>query len=216
MELFLSMLRRLRGVIGMGLTWGTVCAALGAPLGLVVGVVSPEQLDGGEGPLLFARCARNRRSYFRRWIRADGVARRARSHDSRHLTCSRGGVGDARRRRDSAADIRRQQSGFLDLPTRRAPRDVHRADREESGASFSRARAESREVTRVTRRGPRRVNIPKRKRPKKAKKGTAPSRQSRQFAHRGQRTWVVAKTEETRQPARALSGMLNESLCAPV
>ncbi len=50
-----EVLRKLRGVVGMGVTWGAVWAALGAALGLVAAVVSPEHLDGGEGPLLFAR-----------------------------------------------------------------------------------------------------------------------------------------------------------------
>ena len=37
-----ELLRRLRGLAGVGLTWGALWAAMGAVIGVVVGVISPE------------------------------------------------------------------------------------------------------------------------------------------------------------------------------
>jgi len=37
--------RRLRGLLGVGLTWGALWSAIGAGVGLVIGVVSPEAWD---------------------------------------------------------------------------------------------------------------------------------------------------------------------------
>ena len=45
-----DLVRRLRGALGIGVTWGVLCATIGLVLGLVVGVVSPDQIDPGEGP----------------------------------------------------------------------------------------------------------------------------------------------------------------------
>jgi hypothetical protein len=44
-------LRRCRGVLGMGATWGVAWGALFAGLAVVVGLVDPGQIDVGEGPL---------------------------------------------------------------------------------------------------------------------------------------------------------------------
>ena len=48
------LLRRLRGLLGIGLTWGTMWAAVGAVLGIVVGILAPQSIDPGEGPLNIA------------------------------------------------------------------------------------------------------------------------------------------------------------------
>ena len=45
-----NFIRRLRGAMGIALTWGILWAAFGALLTLVVMVLSPEQVDAGEGP----------------------------------------------------------------------------------------------------------------------------------------------------------------------
>ena len=39
-------LRRLRGLLGVGITWGTLWAAIGAGVGVVVGLVFPDAWDG--------------------------------------------------------------------------------------------------------------------------------------------------------------------------
>jgi hypothetical protein len=46
------LLRKLRGVIGIGLTWGAVWAVISAAIGLVIGVIDPDSIDPGESPLL--------------------------------------------------------------------------------------------------------------------------------------------------------------------
>ena len=38
-------------MLGTGLTWGTMWAALGAALGVVRGILAPQSIDPGEGPL---------------------------------------------------------------------------------------------------------------------------------------------------------------------
>lgn len=45
------LLRKLRGVIGTGLAWGTAWAAIMAVAGVVIGVLRPEEIDPGEGPI---------------------------------------------------------------------------------------------------------------------------------------------------------------------
>jgi hypothetical protein len=50
-----DLLRRLRGALGIGLTWGVSWAALGALLGVIVGIVRPSEIDPGEGPATIAR-----------------------------------------------------------------------------------------------------------------------------------------------------------------
>jgi len=47
-----TVLRRLRGVIGVGLTWGVMWAALTVALGLVMRFTIPGSIDPGEGELL--------------------------------------------------------------------------------------------------------------------------------------------------------------------
>lgn len=49
-----TLLRRVRGLLGTGLTWATMWAALGALAGIVVAIVAPEQLGAGETPLRMA------------------------------------------------------------------------------------------------------------------------------------------------------------------
>jgi hypothetical protein len=44
-------LRRLRGVMGIGATWGILWAILGAALSIVVGIIDPDSIDAGEGPV---------------------------------------------------------------------------------------------------------------------------------------------------------------------
>ena len=46
-----TFLRRCRGALGISVTWGGVWAAVFAALGLTVGILSPESIDPGEGPL---------------------------------------------------------------------------------------------------------------------------------------------------------------------
>ncbi len=45
-------LRKLRGVIGIGLTWVTLWAALFALLVAVTAVIDPDSVDPGEGPIV--------------------------------------------------------------------------------------------------------------------------------------------------------------------
>jgi hypothetical protein len=44
-------LRTLRGVTGIGLTWGILWAAIFAAITIVVWVIDPEDIDPGEGPI---------------------------------------------------------------------------------------------------------------------------------------------------------------------
>lgn len=44
------MLRRLRGAMGIAVTWGSLWAAIGAVVAIAIGVVRPEEIDPGEGP----------------------------------------------------------------------------------------------------------------------------------------------------------------------
>lgn len=50
-----TVLRRLRGVVAVGLTWGAVWAVFGALLGVAALVFSPQSVDQGEGPADIAR-----------------------------------------------------------------------------------------------------------------------------------------------------------------
>lgn len=45
-----ELVRRLRGALGIGVTWGVLWAAIGVVLALTIGVVDPEDIDPGEGP----------------------------------------------------------------------------------------------------------------------------------------------------------------------
>ena len=49
--MFGKLLRKLRGLLGVGITWGTLWAGIGAGIGLVVGIVSPELWNWGN-PIL--------------------------------------------------------------------------------------------------------------------------------------------------------------------
>ena len=44
-------LRRLRGVVGLGLTWGVAMAAIFAAVSIFVWVLRPQDIDAGEGPI---------------------------------------------------------------------------------------------------------------------------------------------------------------------
>ena len=46
------LLRRLRGVLGTGLTWGILWAAIVYTIGVVIGVVDPDSIDPGESPVI--------------------------------------------------------------------------------------------------------------------------------------------------------------------
>jgi hypothetical protein len=48
------LLGKLRGILGMGLTWGVAWAAIFGALGLIVSVVDPGSIDPGERPLQIA------------------------------------------------------------------------------------------------------------------------------------------------------------------
>lgn len=50
-----DLLRKLRGALGIGVTWGVSWALLGALLGILVGIVRPSDIDPGEGPATIAR-----------------------------------------------------------------------------------------------------------------------------------------------------------------
>jgi len=47
-------LRKLRGAIGVGLTWGILWALIAFVIGLVIGVVDPDSIDPGESPPIIA------------------------------------------------------------------------------------------------------------------------------------------------------------------
>jgi len=49
-----AVLRKCRGALGLGLTWSVAWAAIFALLAVVVGVVDPDSIDPGEGPLRVA------------------------------------------------------------------------------------------------------------------------------------------------------------------
>ena len=44
-----NLIRRLRGAVAIASLWGALFAAIAAVLAFVIGVVSPEQIDAGEG-----------------------------------------------------------------------------------------------------------------------------------------------------------------------
>ena len=46
-----TFLRKLRGALGIAATWGASWAFIGAALTIVVGVVDPDSIDAGEGPV---------------------------------------------------------------------------------------------------------------------------------------------------------------------
>jgi hypothetical protein len=43
-----TLLRKLRGVVGIGLTWGVLWAAIGATIATIIGIVDPGSFDPGE------------------------------------------------------------------------------------------------------------------------------------------------------------------------
>lgn len=47
-----ALLRKLRGVMGIGLIWGTLWAVIGTTIGLVIGATVPGSIDPGEHPIL--------------------------------------------------------------------------------------------------------------------------------------------------------------------
>ena len=50
-----SVIRRLRAILVLGLSWGVVWASLGAVLGVIYGLVRPQDIDPGETPAAIAR-----------------------------------------------------------------------------------------------------------------------------------------------------------------
>jgi len=46
-----TFLRKVRGALGIALTWGAAWALIGAALSLITGVVDPDSIDAGEGPV---------------------------------------------------------------------------------------------------------------------------------------------------------------------
>ena len=46
-----TLLRKLDGLIGVGLTWGILWAAIMVVIGMIIGVVDPDSIDPGEGLL---------------------------------------------------------------------------------------------------------------------------------------------------------------------
>ncbi len=50
-----AFLRKCRGVLGIGVTWAVAWAAIFAALSIVVGIIDPDSIDQGEGPLGLAR-----------------------------------------------------------------------------------------------------------------------------------------------------------------
>jgi len=50
----MTSLRWWRGFLGMGATWGVTWGAVFATLGLIVGIIDPDSIDPGEGPLRIA------------------------------------------------------------------------------------------------------------------------------------------------------------------
>ena len=49
-----DLVRRLRGALGIGVTWGVLWATIGLVLGFVVRFVRPDQIEPGEGPARIA------------------------------------------------------------------------------------------------------------------------------------------------------------------
>lgn len=49
-----TFLRRCRGALGFGVTWGVAWAAIFGALGLIIGVVDPDSIDPGEEPIRIA------------------------------------------------------------------------------------------------------------------------------------------------------------------
>jgi hypothetical protein len=49
-----KLLRRLRGALGVAITWGVLWALIALVIGLVVGVLDPDSIDPGESPLMMS------------------------------------------------------------------------------------------------------------------------------------------------------------------
>ncbi len=49
-----AFLRKCRGALGVAATWGAVWAAIFAALGLTIGLLDPDSIDPGEGPVRVA------------------------------------------------------------------------------------------------------------------------------------------------------------------
>ncbi len=47
-----ALLRKLRGLMGVGLTWGILWATVMAAIGVIIWVVDPDSIDPGDGPLI--------------------------------------------------------------------------------------------------------------------------------------------------------------------
>ena len=49
-----AFLKRCRGALGIGVTWGAAWAAIFAAVALIIGLVDPDSIDPGEGPIRVA------------------------------------------------------------------------------------------------------------------------------------------------------------------
>ncbi len=49
-----TLIRKVRGALGIGLTWGAGRAVIMAVIGLGIGILRPQDVDPGEVPLLVA------------------------------------------------------------------------------------------------------------------------------------------------------------------
>jgi hypothetical protein len=47
-----ALLRKLRGLLGVGVTWGVLWGLVGAAIGVVATIIDPASVDSGEGPLV--------------------------------------------------------------------------------------------------------------------------------------------------------------------
>ena len=50
----MKLFRRLRGALGVGVTWGVLWALIAFVIGLLIGVFDPDSIDAGESPLMMA------------------------------------------------------------------------------------------------------------------------------------------------------------------
>ena len=46
-----TLLRKLRGAVGIGLTWGILWAVIGYTISVVIGLIDPDSIDPGESPI---------------------------------------------------------------------------------------------------------------------------------------------------------------------
>jgi len=49
-----AFLRKLRGALGLGVTWGVSWALIGLAIGVIIGIVDPDSIDPGESRLVMS------------------------------------------------------------------------------------------------------------------------------------------------------------------